>query len=189
MLHRRDVVAALLRERPANLLVVAGLGSSAWDLSAAGDSPANFCFIGAMGQAAPFALGLALARADKRVLLITGDGDCLMALGSLATIANERPPNLCLVVLDNESYGETGGQPTATAGRTRLAGIARGAGFEHSGEITDAGGVAALADIVRNGPGPYFANVKVSPERAPPVFPYSFDGGTAIDRFRAAATD
>jgi len=93
MLHRRPTVKTLLEDRATNLLAVAGLGSSTWDLSAAGNSPNNFCFIGAMGQAAPFALGLALAQPQKRVVLFTGDGEILMSLGILATIANRQPAN------------------------------------------------------------------------------------------------
>jgi len=187
MLHRRDIVATLLAERPANLLAVAGLGSSAWDLCAAGDHRGNFCFIGAMGQALPFALGLSLAQTDKRVVLFTGDGDLLMSLGCLATVANANPVNLSVVVLDNEVYAETGGQPTATAGRTRLDAIARAAGFAQAREITAMEDLEAFKAAVYEEPGPHFANVKVLAEPLPTVFPHSFDGVTAINRFRDAA--
>ena len=115
MLHRRPLVKALLEDRPENLLAVSSLGSSTWDLTAAGEDARNFRFIGAMGQAGPFALGLAMAQPDKRVLLLPGDGELLMGLGALATIANQAPTNLAIVVLDNEAYVETGSQPTATA--------------------------------------------------------------------------
>jgi thiamine pyrophosphate-dependent acetolactate synthase large subunit-like protein len=90
-LHRRDVVGFLLKNRQ-NLLVVAGLGSTAWDITAAGDSPLNFPLWGAMGQAAMIGLGLALAQPKRRVLVITGDGEMLMGLGSLATSACSSPP-------------------------------------------------------------------------------------------------
>src|SRR6266516_1126574 len=113
-LHRRQVVKTLLSER-GDLLVVAGLGSTSWDITAAGDSPLNFPLWGAMGQAAMIGLGLALAQPKRRVLVVTGDGEMLMGLGSLATIGVRRPGNLSIVVLDNERYGETGMQKTHTA--------------------------------------------------------------------------
>ena len=90
--------------------MVAGLGSTAWDVTAAGDRPLNFPLWGAMGGAAMLGLGLALAQPARRVLVMTGDGELLMGLGSLATIAVQRPPNLAIVVFDNERYGETGMQ-------------------------------------------------------------------------------
>src|SRR5947199_6356778 len=114
LLHRRAVAAELLRDR-GDLLVIAGLGAPNWDVTAAGDHANNFPLWGAMGSAAMIGLGLALAQPRRRVLVITGDGEMLMALGALATIAVQRPANLTLVVLDNERYGETGMQKTHTA--------------------------------------------------------------------------
>ena len=189
MLPRRWLVQTLLENRPAGLLAVSGLGSATWDLSAAGDDARNFYFIGAMGQAAPFALGLAMAQPTKRVVLFSGDGEVLMGLGALATIANQAPTNLAIVVLDNESYAETGNQPTATAGRTDLVAVARGCGFTETSSVTDETEVAALRDKVYNATGPVFANVKVAIERLPLSFPYSFDGVTAVNRFRGAVLD
>ncbi|MCB1743471.1 MAG: aldehyde dehydrogenase [Gammaproteobacteria bacterium] len=186
-IHRRPAVKFLLEDRPERLLVVSGLGSSTWDLSAAGDDPRNFCFIGAMGQAAPFALGLAMAQPEKRVVLITGDGELLMQLGALATIANQAPSNLAILVMDNEAYGETGGQATATAGVTDLTAIARGAGISNCCTIRQESELAGLREQMLNTPGPFFANVKVVAESLPLVFPHSFDGVTAVNRFRDAA--
>src|ERR671919_731112 len=103
-LRRREVVNELLRDRK-DLLVIAGLGSTAWDITAAGDSPLSFPTWGAMGQAAMMGLGLALAQPKRRVLVVTGDGEMLMGLGSLATIAVQQPGNLAVAVLDNERYG------------------------------------------------------------------------------------
>ena len=188
MLHRRPTVHFLLEDRPPNLLAVSGLGSSTWDLSAAGDNPCNFGFIGAMGQAAPFALGLALAQPKKRVVLFTGDGEILMSLGILATIANLAPENLGILVLDNEAYFETGGQPTATAGPTNLELIAQGAGFINTVTIDSESELPALREVVCNESGLYFATIKIVTEQLPLVFPHSFDGVTAINRFREAAT-
>ncbi|MGC1443013.1 MAG: thiamine pyrophosphate-dependent enzyme [Burkholderiaceae bacterium] len=187
-LKRRPLVKQLLTDRPANLLAVSSLGSPTWDLTASGDDPRNFCFIGAMGQAAPFALGLAMAQPEKRVVLFAGDGETLMSLGALATIANQAPPNLTIVVLDNESYVETGSQPTATAGKTNLEAVAAGCGFEVSRTITKADEVDSLRALIVSGPGPNFVNVKIDAENLPLAFPHSFDGATAINRFRTAAT-
>ena len=184
MIHRRPAVKFLLENRPANLLAVSGLGSATWDLAAAGDDARNFCFNGVMGQAAPFALGLALARPDTRVVLFTGDGELIMSLGVLTTIANQAPPNLVVIVLDNEAYGETGGQPTATAGRTDLEAVARGAGIANSRTVTEEAELRELREALHTAFGPVFATVKIVAESLPLVFPYTFDGVTAINRFR-----
>src|SRR5262245_20082539 len=96
-LRRRDVVKALLAKR-GGLLVVAGLGSTAWDITAAGDTALNFPLWGGMGNAAMTGLGLALAQPRRKVLVITGDGEMLMGLGSLATIGVVQPRNLAIVV-------------------------------------------------------------------------------------------
>src|SRR5574342_1362344 len=104
MLERRAAMAALVKDRDDGLLVVPGLGSTTWDLAAAGDDPRNFYLWGAMGGAAMIGLGLALAQPDRRVAVITGDGEMLMGLGSLATIGVQQPTNLTLVVIDNERY-------------------------------------------------------------------------------------
>lgn len=187
MLTRRPLVKFLLEDRPDNLLAVSGLGSSTWDLTASGDDARNFCFIGAMGQAGPFALGLALSQPDKRVVLITGDGEMLMGLGVLATIANQAPSNLAILVMDNESYVETGSQPTATAGPTDLAAVAKGCGISDTRTFSEDSEKEALRDLMRNAPGPAFALVKIVREALPLVFPHSFDGAVAINRFRDAA--
>ena len=186
MLYRRPLVKFILEDRPERLLAVSGLGSCTWDVTAAGDDPRNFCFIGAMGQAAPFALGLALAQPQRRVLLFTGDGDMLMSLGMLAVVANQAPPNLAIAVLDNETYVETGGQPTATAGPTDLELMARGAGITTTVTVTGESQRDALKSLLLEAPGPVFANVKIHPQALPLVFPHSFDGATAVNRFRGA---
>src|SRR3546814_4134998 len=103
-LHRREAVAELLSGRDGNLLVVSGLGTPGNDVAAAGDHPLNFYLRGAMGHAALVGLGLALAQPTKRVLVVTGDGDMLMGLGALATVADQAPRNLAIVVVDNEAF-------------------------------------------------------------------------------------
>ncbi len=183
-LDRRKVVARLLADR-GELLVVAGLGSATYDCAAAGDDPRNFYLWGAMGGTAPLALGLALAQPDKPVLGITGDGDILMGLGALSTIGAQAPANLSIVVLDNEMYGETGAQPTATAHGTDLTAIARASGMNTVDEITDMAGVDALAARLHAGGGPLFANIKIAPGEAEKVLP-ARDGAYLRSRFREA---
>jgi thiamine pyrophosphate-dependent acetolactate synthase large subunit-like protein len=183
-LRRRDVVAQLLEGR-GELLVVAGLGSTAWDCTAAGDHPLTFPLWGAMGQAAMMGLGLALAQPKRRVLVITGDGEMLMGMGSLATIGVQRPQNLSVVVIDNERYGETGMQATHTASGVDLAAIARACGIANVSTLTAAGEIAALRTAVHGTAGPNFATVKVVAEKIPIVLPPR-DGGLLKARFRRA---
>ena len=183
-LRRREVAQTLLAER-GDLLVIAGLGSTAWDVTAAGDHPLNFPLWGAMGGAAMIGLGLALARPERRVLVITGDGEQLMALGALATIAVQRPPNLVLVVFDNERYGETGMQATHTAHGVDLAGIAAAAGFPLAGTIRAEEELQAARQVIRSEAGPLFYAIKVRAEPLPFVLPPK-DGAHLKDRFRLA---
>jgi sulfopyruvate decarboxylase subunit beta len=119
-LEATRVLVSLVGDAP----IVASLGHPAYDLFAAGDRPQNFYTWGSMGVASSIGLGLALARPDLRVFVVDGDGSLLMNLGSLATIGLLRPPNLVLVVMDNEAYATTGGQPTPTARGADLAAAA-----------------------------------------------------------------
>jgi thiamine pyrophosphate-dependent acetolactate synthase large subunit-like protein len=183
-LQRRDVVQALLADR-GGLLVVAGLGSTAWDCTAAGDSPLTFPMWGAMGSAAMTGLGLALARPERRVLVITGDGEMLMGLGALATIGVQQPGNLSVVVIDNERYGETGMQATHTAQGIDLAAMARAAGFASGVLVRDRAQVAAVRRSVQQDTGPHFAQIKVAAEKVPLVLPPR-DGALLKNRFREA---
>ena len=189
MMQRRTVVAALLENRPADMVVVASLGNPTWDGASVGDHALNFNFIGAMGQAGPFALGLAMARPEKRIVLFVGDGELLMSLGVLATIANQAPANLAVVALDNESYVETGSQPSATAGPTDLEAVARACGFVNTCSVADETPLDDIRVMVWEGEGPLFVNIKIAAEALPLVFPYSFDGAMAMNRFRGAVND
>jgi len=176
-MNRRALVKKLLAKRD-DLLVVAGLGSTAWDCTAAGDSPLTFPMWGAMGQAAMMGLGLALAQPRRRVLVITGDGEALMGLGALATIGAQKPANLTVVVIDNERYGETGMQETHTAHGIDLAGVARACGFRIL-ELED------LAAAIHKEAGPNFAAIKVKAEKVPLVLPPR-EGALLKARFRRA---
>ena len=181
-LHRREVVSQLLKDR-GELLVVAGLGSTSWDITAAGDADLNFPMWGAMGQAAMMGLGLALAQPKRRVVVITGDGEMLMGIGSLATIGVQQPRNLTVVVIDNERYGETGMQRTHTADGVDLTSVAAACKFRHA--ITATKDVAAARELIYKAPGPNFATIKVADDKLPLVLPPK-DGVLLRARFRRA---
>ena len=183
-LRRREVVARLLADR-GDMLVVAGLGAPNWDCTAAGDHPLTFPLWGAMGGAVPMGLGLALAQPKRRVLVVTGDGEILMGLTALPTVAVKRPANLAVVVLDNERYGETGLQPTATAATVDLAGMAKAAGWRETANVADEAAFAKALPLLRSGEGPVLVNVKVKAENVPFVMPPK-DGAHLKTRFRLA---
>jgi thiamine pyrophosphate-dependent acetolactate synthase large subunit-like protein len=127
-LEATQLLVATLGNEP----IVSSLGHPTYDLFAAGDRPSNFYTWGSMGLASSIGLGLALARPDLRVFVVDGDGSVLMNLGSLATIGWTSPPNLVLLVWDNEKHGTTGGQDTATAHGADLAAAARALGIRAS---------------------------------------------------------
>ena len=181
-LDRRAVVARILHDR-GDALLVTGLGSTTWDAAAAGDHTNNFYLWGAMGGAAMVGLGLALAQPRRRVLVITGDGEQLMGLGGIATIAVQRPPNLSLVVIDNESYGETGMQDTHTKRGVDLAGIATAAGFARSATVYNDDELDASVPVIYQQTGPIFTVVKVTTTPAATVLPPR-DGAYLKNRFR-----
>ncbi|MCK5778545.1 MAG: aldehyde dehydrogenase [Rhodospirillales bacterium] len=182
-LHRREVAKTLLGARE-DLLVVTGLGSTNWDFTAAGDCARIFPLWGAMGGAVPTGLGLALAQPSKRVLVATGDGEMLMGIGALATVAVQAPKNLAICVFDNERYGETGMQTTHTASVADLALTAQGLGIRNTGTITDENELKAELDAIINADGPVFRTIKVRAEPLEFVLP-SKDGVHLKNRFRA----
>ncbi len=183
-LDRRTVMAQLLEER-GRLLVVTGLGATAWDLASLSDSPHDFPLWGAMGGAAMFGLGLALAQPDRPVVVFTGDGEMLMGLGALSTIATARPANLSVVVLDNERYGETGAQRTHTAAGVDLAAVARACGWGQTSTVRESGDVPAVVAALHAGAGPLLAVVKVALTADPMTLPPR-DGTHLKNRMRAA---
>jgi thiamine pyrophosphate-dependent acetolactate synthase large subunit-like protein len=149
--------------------IIASLGHPAYDLFAAADRPANFYTWGSMGLASSIGLGLALAQPSRRVFVIDGDGSLLMNLGSLATIAWTRPANLVVVVLDNERYGTTGGQDTATRHGTDLEATARAMGILAARTVRTTGEFASALDSTA---GPFLIVAKVvmtTPTSKPPL--------------------
>ena len=183
-LARRDVVQTILEER-GDALVIGGLGSPAWDCAAVENNPLDFLLWGAMGNAAAIGLGLAQAQPERRVLVITGDGDMAMGLGSLAAIGSAGPENLAIIVLDNERYGETGMQPSHTAQHLDLAGVAESCGFPETHTVRDQSGLEAVLPIIHAAPGPIAVIIKVRAEDLPRVLPPRA-GAFLKDRFRTA---
>ncbi|TWF80639.1 phosphonopyruvate decarboxylase [Pseudonocardia hierapolitana] len=181
-LDRRAVVAELVA---GDALVVSGLGSASYDLYAAGDRDENFYLWGAMGSAVPVGLGVALAQPDRSVVVLTGDGEQLMGLGSLATVGARRPANLTVVVLDNGHYGETGMQQSHTSRGTDLVAVARGCGIADAFSVREPHQVPDLVERIRARSGPAFAQVLISTDEPPRALPPR-DGVFVKNRFRAA---
>ena len=181
-LKRRDVAKQLLAYRK-NLIVVGGLGSCAWDITDAGDHDLNFPLWGAMGGAASVGLGLALSKPSHRVLVITGDGEMLMGMGSRATIAQQDPINLAIVVFDNERYGETGMQKTHTAFGVDLPAVAAAVGFHSVGTVTNKKELDKALPKILGGLGPVFISIKVRAESLDFVLPPN-DGVILKNRMR-----
>ena len=165
-LEATRVLAAAIDTEP----IVASLGHPAYDLFAAGDRPANFYTWGSMGLASSIGLGLALARPELRIFVVDGDGSLLMNLGSLATIGWTRPSNLVLIVWDNQLYGTTGGQDTATAHGADLEAAARAMGATATATVTTAEAFGAAIARARGEPGPWVIVAKVA-ESVPTVKP------------------
>jgi thiamine pyrophosphate-dependent acetolactate synthase large subunit-like protein len=165
---------------------VPGLGSCTWDAFAAGDDDRNFYLWGAMGGAAMIGLGLALAKPNARVVVVTGDGEMLMGMGSLATIGVQKPKNLAIVVFDNGHYGETGMQASHTQLGVDLLAVARGCGIDHVLEVQDEAGLAELGGLLATHEGSLFARVPITADDPPRVLPEK-DGVIIKDRVRRAA--
>ena len=185
LLERRSVVSALLHGRK-DAIVVGGLGASTYDIAAAGDHDRNFYLWGAMGGAVMIGLGVALAQPKLPVVVFSGDGEMLMGIGSLATVGLQQPKNFTIIVLDNEVYGETGGQASHTGTNTDLVGVAKACG------IADARAMATMAEIEMFAKsmqdissGPRFASIKIDSANLERVLA-SRDGTFIVNRIRGA---
>jgi thiamine pyrophosphate-dependent acetolactate synthase large subunit-like protein len=183
-LDRRAAIRILLENR-GDLLLVTGLGSTTWDAASVADEEHNFYLWGAMGAAAMVGLGLAIAQPDRRVLVVTGDGEMLMGLGALATIGVQRPPNLAIAVFDNGHYGETGMQASHTAEGVSLVEVARACGLMEIFDINDEVGLREFAAQLANSAASLFARVAIRADEPPRVLPPR-DGVFLKNRFRRA---
>lgn len=183
-IQRRPFVAELLKHR-GNALVIPGLGSPTWDIFAAGDQPEYLYSWGGMGLCVPTALGVALAQPGRRVLAITGDGEMMMGLGSLAVVADQAPKNLAILVLDNERFAETGQQRGLTSGTTDLCRVAEGLGIPRTMLVTEQEKAPELARFLFEIPGPTFAVAKIAVTEDPWRLPEK-DGAAIARRFKIA---
>ena len=183
-LNRRLVISELLKERE-NSLIVNGLGGTCWDVASLGDNDLNFYVWGGMGNACMIGLGLALSQPDKKVIVITGDGEMLMGIGSLATIALKQPKNLSIVVFDNELYGETGNQKTHTAYCTNLSKIAIGSGIINSSIILTQEDLFSLSSEIHQIKNLSFSVIKINQDQEEIVLPIR-EGAFIKSRFRRA---
>jgi thiamine pyrophosphate-dependent acetolactate synthase large subunit-like protein len=185
LLERRSVVSALLEGRK-DAVVVGGLGASTYDIAAAGDHDRNFYLWGAMGGAVMIALGVALAQPELPVVVITGDGELLMGMGSLATVGLQQPKNLSIIVLDNEVYGETGGQASHTGSTTDLVGVAKACGISDSRAIATLAEIRTFAASMQDvAAGPRFASIKIDSANLERVLA-NRDGTFIVNRIRGA---
>ena len=182
----RNVAVPQLVGRHEDFLVVAGLAGTARDLTfLSNDAPHVFALAGAMGAATGMGLGLALARPDRRVLVVTGDGELLMNVGTLATVAIVNPPNLAIVCVDNGHYGETGFQKSHTSLGVDLEQMAIGAGIRTTRTVSRAEQIPEASRIIREGNGTSFVLMRVQTNESPP-HKRDLDPATEKLRFRHA---
>jgi len=185
-LDRRATVARLLAGR-GDALVVTGLGGTTYDVSTVGDHDHNYYLWGAMGGAVSMGLGLALAQPDRRVIVVTGDGEAMMGLGSFATVARAAPSNLVVLVIDNGLYGETGAQEGHSAHGTDIAAVARACGIPDAVTVADTPALDTLADRLSTACGPLVAVIAVDRANHPREVTNSIrDAAYLRGRFRKA---
>jgi phosphonopyruvate decarboxylase len=183
VLDRCEAVPALIG-RQQDFLHIAGLAGTMYDIAAlTGNGPNFYGLAGAMGAACMMGLGLALARPDKRVLVTTGDGELLMSLGALATIAVMNPPNLSILCVDNGHYGETGYQVSHTSLGVDLEAVAQGSGIKLTRTVATAAEIAEGARILREGNATAFVLLRVKPTD-PPKVKLNLDGAVCREAFR-----
>jgi sulfopyruvate decarboxylase subunit beta len=160
---RRSQAIAIVLERLHHELVVAANGWISRETCAARDRAENFYMLGSMGLASSIGLGLALTQPERRVVVFDGDGNLLMALGTLAMVAERRPTNFLHIVFDNEVYGSTGGQRSLSA-QVALDAVAQAAGYAHVVRVVDAVELGAAVNELLEATGPSFILIKVVPE-------------------------
>ncbi len=162
-IDRRDLMPQLF-PKPERYLLVTGLAGAAKDMAAYTKEADNLITLGgAMGGAVPMALGVALSASDESVVCVTGDGELMMSLGALATVASVMPKNLSIVCVDNGQHGETGGQAGHTSRRTDLAKVADGAGIPSVMTVTKESEYEAARAFLEEAPGPRFLLARVMP--------------------------
>ncbi len=184
-LDRCDAVPKLIGN-PTDFLIITGLAGTAKDIAHLCEPHPNYyACAGVMGGATAMGLGLALAQPSRQVLVVTGDGELLMNVGSLATVSIMSPPNLAIICVDNGHYGETGYQKSHTSLGVDLAAIAAGSGIPQVRTITQEADIAEAAALIRQTGAPSFVLLKVKPTD-PPKVRRSMDAAWTKHRFRDA---
>lgn len=185
MLDRREILPQLFPDTDGHLFI-SGLAGPARDAAAlTGDSEKLYTMAGTMGAAVCMGLGTALSAPESKVAVITGDGELLMNIGSLATVATMQPENLSIVVIDNGCHGETGGQPGHTARKTDLAKMAEGAGIGSVRTVASPDELADAAAFLQEASGPRFLVTRVM-QGPPSEFSRNLDPAACRLRFRNA---
>lgn len=184
-IDRRELLPQLF-ENPGDYLIVSGLAGAAKDTAAlTKDGPNLYTMAGTMGAAVAMGLGVALNAPDRKVVVVTGDGELLMGIGSLVTVASMAPSNLSIVCIDNAQHGETGGQAGHTGQKTDLETIAKGAGLPSTMTISEPEQIADAAAFLASAPGPRFVVARVQ-GTAPSAYKRNMDPAACRHRFRNA---
>jgi phosphonopyruvate decarboxylase len=184
-IDRRELLPHLFPD-PEQWLFVSGLAGASRDAAAlTGDGSNLYTMAGTMGAAVPMGLGIALSAPGRKIAVINGDGEMLMGIGSLVTVAAAQPQNLTIVCEDNAMHGETGAQRGHTAGATDLEIIAQGAGISSTLTISEPDQIADAAAFIAETPGPRFLVVRVLPT-PPSDFKRDMDMAVCRVRFRQA---
>jgi thiamine pyrophosphate-dependent acetolactate synthase large subunit-like protein len=184
ILDRKEAIPKLIAN-PENFLIISGLAGPAKDIGfLTKESPNTFLFGGAMGGAIPTALGLALSRPKEKILCVSGDGDTLMSMGSLATIGIMKPKNLTVLCVDNSSYLETGGQKSHTGLGVDLEVVAKGSGFSLTKTIQNEKELLEGRELLlSNTKCPLFILLKVN-QSNPPQYSRNWNASQEKDKFR-----
>lgn len=182
-IDRRELLPLLFPNQE-DWLFVSGLAGASKDTAALTNDGANvYTMAGAMGAAVSIGLGMALSAPDRKIAAINGDGEMLMGIGSLITVASEAPQNLTIVCQDNSMHGETGGQTGHTAATANLEAIARGAGISSAMTISEPDQIADAAKFIAEAPGPRFLLCRVLPT-PPSAFKRDLDMAACRVRFK-----
>lgn len=161
MIDSLEAVKIIEKYRDDAIVVATMLANIQW--AKVSDNPLDMMFTGAMGKASSLGLGLALARPDKKVIVLDGDGSLLMNLGSLVTIANLAPPNFIHFVFENNIYYISGGQPIPNAGKISFAGLGKSAGYTNAYQFSSLKRFSDKLGTIMNQAGPTLISLKLSP--------------------------
>jgi thiamine pyrophosphate-dependent acetolactate synthase large subunit-like protein len=160
-MDRSHAIARILEHAGPDDLVLSTTGMISREVFVTDDRARNFYMLGSMGLASALGLGLALLHPQRRVFILEGDGSALMSLGALALVPTESPKNLVHIILDNEAYESTGGQPSISA-NVDLASVGRSCGYPVVSRVSDPDGLDDALEGCRQGAGPYLIVAKVA---------------------------